>query len=102
MSYKDLIESVHVIASSAEDRRLLALELIRAQPFLSDLSIGRESNLSGKTIKRIRSNAHIPTKEEAIKTFIGVNGQLSNRELSQLTGADRKTIGKYRKELSNV
>ena len=102
MSHKDLIESVHVNASSAEDRRLLALELIRAQPFLSDLSIGRESNLSGKTIKRIRRNALAPTRKEAIKAAIVKSGHLSDCELSRTTGASRGTIRKYRKELSNV
>lgn len=102
MSRKDWIELVSVNASSAEDRKLLALELIRVQPFFSDLSIGRESNLSGKTVKRIRRNALAPTREEAIKAVIVKSGQLSNCELSRITGVDRRTIGKYRKELSNV
>ena len=95
-------ELVSVNASSAEDRKLLALELIRVQPFFSDLSIGRGSNLSGKTIKRIRRNALAPTREEAIKAVIVKSGHLSDRELSRTTGASRGTIRKYRKELSNV
>ena len=102
MSHKDWIELVSVNASSAEDRKLLALELIRVQPFFSDLSIGRESNLSGKTIKRIRRNALAPTREEAIKAVIVKGSHLSDCELSRTTGASRGTIRKYRKELSNV
>lgn len=102
MSHKDWIELVSVNASSAEDRKLLALELIRVQPFSSDLSIGRESNLSDKTIKRIRRNELVPTREEAIRAAIDKSGHLSDRELSRITGVSRSTIGRYRKELSNV
>ena len=102
MSHKDWIELVSVNSSSAEDRKLLALELIRVQPFSSDLSIGRESNLSDKTIRRIRRNELVPTREEAIKDAIDKSGHLSDRELSRTTGVSRGTIRKYRKELSDV
>ena len=102
MSHKDLIEPVHVNASTADDRKLLALELMKARPFLSDLAIAKASNLSDKTVRRIRSNELVPTREEAIKAAIVKSGHLSDRELSRITGADRRTIGRYRKELSNV
>ena len=102
MSLKDWVELVPVNASTADDRKLLALELMKARPFLSDLAIAKASNLSDKTVRRIRSNELVPTREEAIKTFIEANGHLSNSELSQLVGVSRQTIGKYRKELSNV
>ena len=102
MSLKDWVELVPVNASTADDRKLLALELMKARPFLSDLAIAKASNLSDKTVRRIRSNELVPTREEAIKTFIEANGHLPNSELSQLVGVSRQTIGKYRKELSNV
>ena len=102
MSRKDWIELVPVNASSADDRKMLALELMRARQFLSDRAIAKASNLDHKTVSRIRGDELVPTRKEAIKTFIEANGHLSNSELSQLVGVSRQTIGKYRKELSNV
>ena len=102
MSRKEWIELVSVNASSAEDRKSLALELMRAGQFLSDRTIAKASNLDHKTVSRIRGDELVPTRKEAIKAFIETNGHLSSSELSQLVGVSRQTIGKYRKELSNV
>lgn len=102
MSHKEWIELVSVNASKADDRKILALELMKARPFISDRAIAKASNLSDKTVRRIRCDELIPTREEAIKAAIVEGCRLSDSELSRITGADRKTIGKYRKELSNV
>ena len=102
MSHKDWVELVPVNASTVDDRKLLALELMKARPFLSDLAIAKASNLSDKTVRRIRSNELVPTREEAIKAAIAKSGHLSDRGLSRITGVSRSTIGRYRKELLNV